>query len=210
MMKKIFALLLLLTMTSACSQQNRDMDIVISAEKVMGEVERLASASVSVKGDASVIDQILEDPTLTVYYAESGIGMGPASSVFSFHELSWMGFTGEDVFSLGIDKAIVIFLDGFTEAGDRHFALMTEVTGFSGTENFISVSEAGDYAFTDDDFVTRMADQNGGTLILRTLDVDNETADELATNIKLSAYDEENGSEGLLGQFSFLAGFGGI
>ena len=105
--------------------------------------------------------------------------------------------------------SVVAFIDGF--AGEnRHFALMVEIDEGSGADSFISVSEVGDFAFTDEDFVTRMPDVNGGTIILRTYDVDDTYADELATNIKLSVYDDVGGSEGLLGQFSFLAGFGGI
>lgn len=194
-------------LVTACSNQWRESNVDVSDEDVFSIYSELSTS-------ANLPSGFTEDTSSTVFFAQSG-AFGSPNSLFSFSDLTFLGSSYSNVASheLGMSEATVIFADGMGSDGQRYFSLMLKLQtdGASTAIPFAVTSAAGDYSFDNDAFAVRFA-VNGGTLILRSNDIDATYSDELASAIHLKAFMVYDGdsTEYSIGQISILKGYGGI
>src|SRR5690606_24366719 len=102
--------------------------------------------------DNTLLQDIIQDPTSSIYYAETVL-MGHVGSVFSFHNLEWLGYAPvADIFNAGIQDAAVVLVDGISSFNQRYFALLIETVAADGFKDyFITVSAPNSFVFSKND-----------------------------------------------------------
>lgn len=217
--KLFLGFLLSFSFLTACSDQWREVDTGATLEEINQSIDEMAAqAPVSAFKQSSVsVNDLLEDPTNTIYFKRSAPGGAYPETVLSFADIRpfFPEVTGpEHVFSLGIQEATVIFVDGFAATtNQRHFALMIKIiVPNSDPKYFTAISEAGDYRFDDKEgsFEVLLTGKNGDSLTLKTFNLSPDYKNELGPTPKFVVYrNEVDGSVTRIGQFAALAGFGG-
>ena len=193
---------------SACSYQWREVDHNIDTNTLF-DVNLKEAASGASGSAASVFLGLLGRANTNIFYAETNGEFGTPQSVVSVIDLSPFGLPYEYT-PYDLKFARVVFLDGFDDSGVRDFALMVElqsVDGLASSKIFFRSAQPGQ--FSDHDFVVEMLGDNGAHILLRSFDVSDLYADELAGNIQLKVeLVHTDGFQEEIGKFSTLAGFG--
>lgn len=188
---------------AACSNQWREGSAGISDTELMERLDEVTASS----GVGSYSD-LIEDPRTMIYFAEGPGRMGPAHSVLSVVDLSWLGLD-EETTVWDLDSVTVFFLDGFVGGdeeggGERTFVLIIDAL-LKDSETPVSISlETQDYKFTKDGFLARFGDG----IEVFSYDVSKSRRDELASVIQLRiATDNGDGNYVDIGKISALVGF---
>ena len=196
---------------SACSNQWRETDESVSDEQAFQLYDDINVNGV--RSNSALFNDLRNDESSVIYYAESGEAFGEAKSVMSFSDLGFLGGSygvGTNVFDVDLQYAGVILVDAFSSNGERNFALMLKLQTANSQSPEYYTFVSNNYSLSDKKFEVAFDLQDGTTLLLRSFDVDQDTKGELAPSIHIKAFIIENGQEFSIGQFSNLRGFGGI
>jgi len=193
---KTLLLCTLIIMTSACSERWRTSDPQISGTDMMSYLQEAQGQTGTTVG-ATGAEISTTDPNTQVFFADAPGPMGSVSSVLAFDDLSWLGANLPDIGT--VTQARVFFLDN-TSSGAHQDELIIGVGTTTGSD-FQYFKFFGSGQVSDGQFQVTL--DNGITLI--SYDVD---GDRFNGTIQLRAYsDNGDGTLGLVGQFSVLAGF---
>jgi hypothetical protein len=214
---KISIVVASLAVTTACSKQWREVDTGATEEEILEVIDRMQASPQAASVGTNLLTALRDDPSNVVYFKKSASPGAFPETVLSLIDMSPFigGSSPVNVFQLGLSEVSVVLIDGVasTSFGDeRHFLLMIEMVMQDGSrEYFARSSGPGAYFFDNegDTFEAEFTDANGETIILKTYDLDEEYADELAATVKFDVFRlNGDGSSSLLGQIAALAGFG--
>jgi hypothetical protein len=199
---------------SGCSQQWREVNPGATPEEIDQILDRMVNGPGLLGVDPTIVNQLKNDAETIVFFKRSEGLVVPPEVVMSLSDVSPFvnGVPIQDVFSLGLQGATVIVLDGFANTSfgrDRFFVLLIEMIQADGTPTYFStMSQPGEFLFDsgEDLFEVAFTGVNGEALTLQTRDLSDDNDNELATNVKFKVFVDEAGQRFPLGQFSALAG----
>ena len=214
MMKSMITLLslfLALATFTACSSNWKEGSSGITEDELFQELDSMSAFSAAGNGAGSgLFSYLKQDPQTKIYFARSGDsesgGLGPAYSVVSFGDLSLFAPGQEDLSIYDIESAKVALLDGFDQNGMRRFVLAVNYQIRNGQAVSFTVEDEG-YDFGKQKLQVQIS-SGGETYIIETFDL-REGKEDLKPLIHLKViHMTADGQENIIGQFSFLEGFG--
>ncbi|MCB0392774.1 MAG: hypothetical protein KDD58_15900 [Bdellovibrionales bacterium] len=215
-MKNVWIALLsfiILLVSSACSTNWKEGSSNITEDELFEDLTNMfTSAAAGCSSDSGLYSSLLDDSDTIIYYARSGTpeegGLGPAYSVVSFGDYSVLSCSSEnDIGIYDLKSSRVALFDGYDADGYRRFVLAVNYQLIDGQGvSFVAADD--DFKYSDGRLQIYFK-SGQRQVFIETFDVV-ESGDgfDLKGKIHLKMVETTNGVEELIGQFSFLEGFG--